>query len=105
MSLFNVAIDLCGLPAGTFDEECDDAWAVLAAHFQQMEVDADRIASSAEFNPQDPEGFPIDDLEQQYPTITVKKILAIAKMMRLAVSPVEGEIFAKLPRPPNSELN
>ena len=45
MSLFNIALDLCGLPAGTFDKEINDAWAVLAAHFQQMEIDADRIAS------------------------------------------------------------
>ncbi len=79
---------LCGLPEADWDQ--------LSAHYLTMQVEADRIASTAEFDPSKDLSRYKDALEQRFPTPVAENILTMAVLMSLSRRDLPFEDFARL---------
>lgn len=119
--MFKDALDLCGLsPVGAADflqvglSDIDawtageapapaSAWSSLADLFQRMEIEADRIATSPDFDASVPIAHGVDVSPDLFPTGSIKKIYAMAVLMALAIIDTDLKAFANLGGRPKSD--
>ena len=77
------ACELCGLSGDTFTRDTPGAWERLADLYLNIQVAADVIASSDEFDPDNPETFDTSYLDEAFPPGTVTMIMQVATLMAL----------------------
>ncbi|MCP4319764.1 MAG: hypothetical protein GY789_28235 [Hyphomicrobiales bacterium] len=83
------ACELCGLSGDTFSRETPAAWERLANLYLNIQVAADVIASSDGFDPDNPETYDTEHLEDSFPPGTVAMIMRVATLMGLAIKDVQ----------------
>ncbi len=87
VDLIKAACELCGVEASDYTEN-HNALAELAELYLQMQMAADLIAGTDEFDPHRPETFNRAALESRFPTTIVKKILALAILQVLSLEDI-----------------
>ena len=83
------ACELCGLSGDTFSTETSAAWERLANLYLNIQVAADMIASSEDFDPDSPETYDTEHLRDAFPPGTVAMIMRVATLMGFAVRDVQ----------------
>ncbi len=83
---FKDACEMCGLSLDDFPGQSKNDWKSLGRRFLEIQMEADRVSQSKNFDPYLPGDYDTKQLERRFPKSSVQIIIAMATLLALSLN-------------------